>query len=107
MAIVHANGRQRAGAAAGAMLVQLALGYVLIVGLATSWEGRREQVLESFDVATPPPPLERPVPAVAHRRKEGAAAPRNLRATPSEVVAPIPTVPLPAPIPAAPIAGAG
>jgi protein TonB len=108
MAIVHPNGRERAGAAAGAVLVQLVLGYVLIVGLAGGVARVRDAGLAAFDVVTPPPPPPAdPVrPEAARHRAEGAAAPPNLRATPSEVVAPVET-PAEQPVAAAPIAGAG
>lgn len=108
MAIVHPNGRERAGAAAGAVLVQLVLGWVLIVGLAGGLRGARDTALATFDVPPDPPPPMRvtPEPARAHRA-EGEAAPPNLRATPSDVVAPVPATVMPATLPAAPIAGAG
>jgi protein TonB len=106
MAIVQSNGRERAGAAAGAVLVQLALFYVLIVGLAGGVLRVRESGLAIFDVPPPVAPVARVVPAVQHRDRAEGAAPRNLRATPSEVVAPAPAIPLPA-TPAAPVAGAG
>lgn len=106
MAIVHSDWRERAGAAAGAVLVQLALGWMLIAGLAGGLGRVRDAALATFDVPPDPPPPERVVPVERRsQRAEGAAAPRNLRATPSEVVAP--TIPVVTPMPAAPIAGAG
>lgn len=106
MAIGQPRTRERAGAAAGAVLVQLALGYVLIAGLAMGVQARREAGLALFDVP-PPPPAERIVPKAAHRRAEGAAAPRNLRATPTDIVAPVPAQAMVVPVQAAPVAGAG
>jgi len=109
MAIGHPNRRERAGAAASAVLVQLALGYVLIAGLAMGVQARREAGLEAFDVLPPlpPPPAERAVPEPARHRPEGEASPRNLRSTPTEIVAPEPVLPPPVPLPAAPVAGTG
>ncbi len=104
MAIGHSTTGERAGAAAGALLVQVALFYVLMLGLAMGAQARREAVLATFDVV-PPPPVERAVAEATHRRAAGAAAPRNLRATPTEIVAPVPAA-TPQPVQAAPIAGA-
>lgn len=59
-----------------------------------------------------PPSLPPPVPPVRpvrerSRRAEGAAAPPNLEARPTEIVAPAPVLPPPPTIAAAPIAGPG
>jgi protein TonB len=66
--------------------------------------------LALFTVAPPPPERERPIPERqrSHHR-EGAAAPRSLRAQATEVVVPPPIVPLPivSPVIAAPVAGVG
>jgi protein TonB len=59
-----------------------------------------------------PPSLPPPVPPVRpvherSRRAEGAAAPPNLEARPTEIVAPAPVIPPPPTIAAAPVAGPG
>lgn len=102
--------RDRAQAAAGALLVTAALGCLLIYGLAGRMVRKDDSTLAMFDArADPPPPeKERPDPA-RNTRREGKAAPANLRSEPTEIVAPRPEIPLPAlpPVAAAPVAGVG
>jgi protein TonB len=105
----------RARAAIGAALVQALLGYALVVGLGVAMPGALQRALAVFDVAevpppAPPPPIARP-PAprrAGHQRPQGGSPP-NLRAMPTEIVAPQPVValPVPTPIAVAPIAGTG
>ncbi|MGH6615191.1 energy transducer TonB [Sphingomonas sp.] len=97
--------------AIAAVIVQLALGYILIAGLAVHSSVRLSDDLKLFGIAPspPPPPPEKKVPHRKTSRAEGAASPPNLRAKPTEVVAPRPVVvtTVPPPVVAAPIAGPG
>lgn len=106
--------RDRIASAVLAGVIQLALGVALLRGLGFSLpESVREQ-LTVFDLARPPDPpppperqqVEQPKQAA---RKEGEAAPANIRSKPTNVVAPPPVVPLPVtpPIPTAPVADTG
>lgn len=98
--------------AIGAALVQILLGYALVMGLAVHLTATASDDLKLFGVAPapPPPPAEKPRPRpVTSARAEGAASPPNLRAKATEVVAPPSIVPpmAPSPVIAAPIAGIG
>lgn len=99
--------RIKAAAIAGA--IEALMLYLLFVGLRVAAPAGVSDSLKLFGVAPPPPPVEevhrRPS---AHRAKQ-APSPPNLRATPTEVVAPKPIVlpPPPPPVVAAPIAGTG
>lgn len=99
--------------AIGAVLVQAALLWALLTGLAVHFTGRRDEALAVFAVRPPPPPpppRERTVPHRTHsKRREGAASPPNLRAQRTEVVAPPPlvVVAVPPPVVVAAIAGTG
>lgn len=112
MTYVQSTPAERGRAALGAAAFTALLGYALVVGLALGNGASPQEALQLFEVGPdpPPPPREKLVP---HRnpshRREGAASPPNLRAEPTEIVAPPPIVPLPAPSPvvAAPIAGIG
>ena len=103
--------RSRAVAAAGAVALQLLVGWVLITGLSGNFVKTLTDDIRVFDVAPPPPPKPPIVPVkVAARRPAGAAAPPHARATPTPVVAPIPFIKLPPPPPlviAAPVAALG
>lgn len=100
-------------AAAGAVLLQLLFGYVLVTGLVVHVKAVADSGLKLFGVAPepPPPPPVRIVPIKAKTyRPEGAAAPANLRSKATEVAAPKPVVPIvlpPPPIIAAPIPSTG
>lgn len=112
MSFVRSTRAERGRAALGAAALTAALGYALVLGLALGSSASREESLTLFEVGPepPPPPREKLVPhRVASSRREGAASPPNLRSEPTEVVAPVPVVPLPVPPPvvAAPIAGVG
>jgi protein TonB len=98
--------------AAAAVIVQVLLGYALITGLAVRLPDRVTDDLKSFGL-TPearPPPVEkiRPHPVRA-AKAEGAASPPNLRSRATEIIAPIPIVPVtvPPPVVTAPVAGIG
>jgi protein TonB len=110
MAYADSNRRDRIVAAAIAGAIQAALIYALITGL--GWHPRTgaDEALQVFSVAPPAPPPPRAIPARQKtRRPEGAAAPRSLRSTATEVVAPPPLIPLPVltPLVAAPVANTG
>ena len=69
-----------------------------------------DEALKTFDVTPPLPPPEhfKPTPARSHRR-EGAASPPNLRSKATEIVAPVPIVPIvvPPPVVTTKVAGVG
>lgn len=101
--------RERSIAAVGVAVLHVALGYLLVMGLAPELVRRVREPLTLFDLAVPPPP---PPPVLPKRlksadsRKTGAAAPPAREARPSEIVAPpVPPPPIPPPILAAPVAG--
>ncbi|MDH7974402.1 energy transducer TonB, partial [Sphingomonas sp. AR_OL41] len=89
----------RIASAAGAAVVQALLAWVLIAGLAVGMPKQIADELKLFAV-TPPPPPPRTVPekpkAASHKQK-GKPSPANLRAKPTEIVAPKPIVPVPPP----------
>lgn len=101
---------ERIRAAIGVAALHALLGYAFITGLGVQFVQGVTQNLKVFDVAVapPPPPIEDEVPAKTDA-PEGAAAPPNLKAKPSPVVAPPPKVklPVPPPIVAAPAPGTG
>lgn len=112
MAAYGASTKDRVKGAASAVLLQLVIGYALITGLAMSRPTAVEDGLKLFGVAPePPPPPPDPVQpaAVQSDKREGAASPPNLTATPTQIVAPPPVVPIvvPPPVIAAPKAGEG
>lgn len=100
--------RDRARAAIAVTVVHAVLGYALITGLALDIARGAEDSLKLFDVPAPRP-VEIAVPArTRSSEREGAAAPPNLRASPTPVVAPAPVIVIPAPpFVAAPVAGPG
>jgi protein TonB len=102
----------RVKAATAALLLELLLGYALIVGLSADIPAKVGEALKIFNLAVPPPPpaIERPAPQpVKSRKQRGAASPRNIRSKPTEIVAPPPVLPplQPPPVIVAPKAGAG
>lgn len=114
--MVQANddtNRRRIQAAIGVAVVHALLGYALIHGLGFEISLKAsDDRLKLFDVALepPPPPIEEALPAEPRAPDpEGAAAPPNLKATPTPVVVPPPVIRLPAPSPvvAAPVPGPG
>lgn len=112
MTFVRSTPAERGRAALAATALTVALGYALVAGLALRSTASPEEALQLFEVqpVAPPPLRERLEP---HRtpssRREGRASPPNLRSEATQVVAPVPVVPLPVPPPvvAAPIAGVG
>jgi len=113
MRIEAANRRDRLTAAAGVALLEAALGYALITGLHVVRGLPAPDPLQVIGILpTPPPPPPKPKPPPPKERTrspEGAAAPPNLKATPTEIVRPPPPPLLfpPPPVAAAPIAGTG
>ncbi len=110
MATVRLDRQDRAVAALIAGGVVALLVWLLVLGLAIGPRGVAESALKVFGVAPPPPRVEKPIPPRRPSyRASGAAAPPNLRARATEVVAPIPAVLLPPPPPvvAAPVAFEG
>ena len=102
--------RERAASLAIVALVHALIGYVLLAGLRVTLPIRTDTAPTLFALAPPPPAIAPPAPERPRSgRREGAAAPANLRAKATELVAPLPIVPPPvAPVViAAPIAGTG
>lgn len=95
--------------AVGALLVQGALLWLLVAGLAVGNSPTLRDKIASFALTperpAPPPPPPQPK---RNSAKEGAASPANLRSTATELVAPKPVLPPPPqPMAAAPIANTG
>ena len=94
--------RDRIKAALGVAAFHALLGYALITGLGTHIATTVSDRLKAFDVLAeqPPPAPKEPEPATERTpQEEGAAAPPNLKAKPSPVVAPPPLVRLNVPTP--------
>lgn len=102
------NNADRAKAAAAAIAVNLVLALALITGLALHIERRREEILETFDVAIPPPPSP---PAI--RKRQATEAKNQSEGAPGKKSQQSPVVARPSPIPrtspvvAAPTPGTG
>jgi protein TonB len=111
MKLVHSRNEDRIKGAIGAALLQGLFLYALISGLAVKMPASVGDDLKLFGIAPepPPPPVEKVVPHRGSRKPEGAASPPNLRAKPTEIVAPPPVLPfvVPPPVVSAPIAGPG
>jgi protein TonB len=102
--------KERLRAGIPALVIHLCLLLAIARGLGLELPRLAPQPLQLIEVppSLPPPPREQPTPRERARRAEGAAAPANLEARPTEVVAPPRVVPQPAPpIAAAPVAGPG
>ena len=100
--LIKDRNRDRVKAALGVAAFHVLLGYALITGLGAQVATRLSDRLKAFDVLPeqPPPPSEEPEPAEMRMpEEEGAAAPPNLKAKPSPVVAPPPLVRLKVPPP--------
>jgi periplasmic protein TonB len=100
--------RIKAGILAAALMALT--GYVLIAGLAVHIAADRSDDLKLFGIATVPPPIpvKKIIPRPKRSRKhEGAASPPNLRAKPTEIVAPPVIRPPVSPVIAAPTPGPG
>lgn len=96
----------RAAVAAGVVLLHGLAAVALLTGSGLVPAATGERALLAFDLPVPPR-RSVPPPAPAPKQPRGAAAPANRHAQPTEVVAAPPRIVLPAPIPAAPIAGSG
>ena len=110
MAYAAATGdRWRGGGLAVA--VTAALGWILMAGLAARSDVVQDEEVRTFAILTDPParPRDAAVPPPRRvARPAGEAAPPNLRARPAEIAVPPPALPpLPSPVIAAPVAGAG
>jgi len=106
----HQQGRHRVASAIAVLLLHAGLGIALVTALNFTPGAKSDSTLLTFDLPapTPPPPPPKAVePAPQPERKSGAAAPANLHAQPTEVVAPPVRIPQPPPLAAAPIAGPG
>lgn len=88
--------RSRIVAAGAALGLQLALGWLLLSGLAIERPALVADALKVFEVAPPPPRVEPPPRRMAPRPSARAAPPAR-RSTPTPIVAPEPCVPPPVP----------
>lgn len=109
---VGTDPRERAASGLLSALLVAGLGWALVAGLGVRLPVRAEETLAAFDVLpSPPPPRERVTPpTVRSKRPEGRAAPPNIRSQATQVVAPVPIVPIPRPPPVitvAPVAHVG
>lgn len=111
MATARLDGKERVAAALVSGGLVAAMIWALVMGLAVANGVTVVDSLKLFGVVPPPPPppVEHPKPKVHNYRPQGAASPPNLRAKPTEVVAPDPIIPPPAasPVIVAPVAGTG
>jgi protein TonB len=93
------------------VVVQALIGYLLIAGLAIGFRAPVPDILATFAVGPtppPPPPVKQVIPRKPKSHKpDGAASPANLKARPTDVVAPTLPPPMPQLIAAAPKAGPG
>lgn len=103
--------RTRIRSALGAAAIHLLLGYALIAGLGYRPDILPEETLKLFDIAAeaPSPPEPLPAPEPRADAPEGAAAPPNLKANPTPIVAPPPRIRIEVAqtLGAAPVAGSG
>src|SRR5688500_11536176 len=108
MAGYRQSNRDRAQAAAAALLVHVLIGAAFLTGLATDVSRVPTDAIQTFDVTEPPPPpiVEVPVEESAPKGDPGEA---GKKAEPTPIVVPPPKIDLPAPSPvaAAPVAGQG
>jgi protein TonB len=111
MAFVRSTRLERGRGALVAAALTGVLGYALVAGLAARRSAGGDEALRLFEITPPPAPPERKVVPEPRRntRPEGEASPPNLRAEPTEIVAPEPIVPVvvPPPVASAPVAGTG
>lgn len=121
--VYGAQTQDRLKSAAAVVVFHALLGYALIAGLGFDLVRPVEQRLKLFDIPTemPPPPIEAATPPPVESKQraerikpapkdpEGAAAPPNLKASPTQIVAPKRAVVLEVktPVVAAPVAGPG
>jgi protein TonB len=98
----HALTPDRVRSALAVAAIHVGIGYALLAGLNVDFVRAAAETLRVFDLppTPPPPPVEQPVPAPAPSKSpEGAAAPPNLRAEATPVVAPPPKLPVVTPTP--------
>jgi protein TonB len=107
MAGYRQNNPDRAKAALAAVLVHVAIGAAFLTGLVVKVTKQPSEILDTFDVAPPPPPA----PTVEEKEAAPKADPGEAgkKANPTPVVAPKPKIAVPAksPVVAAPVAGTG
>lgn len=117
--VSQAANRDRVKSAGIVAVIHALLGYALIVGMGFDVAPTASEQLKTFDVLPEPPPppapvVEPPKPktektAPKAEKPEGAASPKNLKDTPSPIVALPPVIKLdvPSPVVAAPVAADG
>lgn len=109
--VTLSNPRERMGSAAAALALTGALGVLLTLGLAVQPGGAAtDAAMALFQVAPDAPQqVETARAPERNRRPEGAAAPPNLRSRATEIVAPVPLVPvvLPPTLPVSEVAADG
>jgi periplasmic protein TonB len=108
--LIKASDRIKAGAIT--FILQMLFGYVLISAFGIRLVPVIDDSLKVFDLAVPPPlpPPEKPKRSrIPSPKREGAASPPNLRAKPTEIMAPKPVIPLiiPPPVIVAPMPAMG
>jgi len=109
--------RDRLKSALGVAFFHGLIGYALLAGLGFQLPMPTSEEMKLIEIrpdppappADPAPPEIQEAERLAPKDPQGAAAPANLKNTPTEIVAPEPVVklPVPPPIPAAPVAGQG
>lgn len=107
MAGYRQSNPDRAKAAVAALLVHAAIGAAFLTGLATQVSRQSSDVLQTFDVEPPPPPIVELKPEDSAPKGDPGEA--GKKADPTPVVAPPPRIEVPAksPIAAAPVPGTG
>ena len=103
MVQMDSRNRDRIKAAVGVAVIHAALGYALLMGLGFRGVADVVEAVQVFDVLPepPPPPLAEPARPKARaeqareKNPEGAASPKNLKDTPTPIVAPPPPIPMP------------
>ena len=106
------DARERVKSAAAVIVLHVAMAYAFITGLGVEILRESDEQLKLVEIieAPPPPEIEKVLPQQARSQaEEGRASPENLRARPTQIVAPKPEIPLPItpPIVTAPVAGPG
>ncbi|HTU11796.1 MAG TPA: energy transducer TonB [Allosphingosinicella sp.] len=102
--------QDRLRAAAPVLAVHALLALLILRSLGFTPGLVAPETLQLVDIPPPPPPIPvvRPLPERSEGgRREGAAAPANREARPTELVAPPPVLPPVNPLPAAPVASPG
>jgi len=110
MAYLQTSRNDRIKAGLAAIGLQLLLGFALIAGLRVEAPPVVRDGLKLFRIVPPPPPLRKAAPPPRRSHKPaGASSPPNLKAEPTDIVAPLPPHPQPVrpPVAVAPRAGAG